>query len=251
MAFKFYNPGKIQDKLIRNVCVSLRLPSGWAFVEDDGSKSYDLIHCPVCIDETPCQAGLRILKEKFERLLDTPSSYASKKLLEEGAKGDTLSIHAAGDLEVIENRFNRIGKKASLSKDKEVQNFLDYCDSIDSDLFVEACESFSGEELNELQNNLDTDDYQRTIKIFTERIKDIAKQRLEEICDYADSEIRTHELTIEMAQRAIANIHQELEESIKKPSSNIPENSLITFLEAYSILSIKRYLLPFKSLIRE
>lgn len=102
------------------------------------------------------------------------------------------------------------------NKDKEVQNFLNYCDSIDSDLFVEACESFSGEELNELQNNLDTDDYRRTIKIFTERIKDIAKKRLEEICDYADSEIRTHELTIEMAQKAIANIHQELEESIKK-----------------------------------
>ena len=65
MVFKFYNPGKIQDKLIRNVCVSLRLSTGWAFVKDDASKSYDLIHCPVCIDETPCQAGLRILKEKF------------------------------------------------------------------------------------------------------------------------------------------------------------------------------------------
>lgn len=65
MVFKFYNPGKIQDKLIRNVSVSLRLPSGWAFVKDDSSKSYDLIHCAVCIDETPCQAGLRILKEKF------------------------------------------------------------------------------------------------------------------------------------------------------------------------------------------
>lgn len=133
-------------------------------------------------------------------------------------KGETFK-YSDGNISMMINpngislKYNTITKP---NKDREVQNFLNYCDSIDSDLFVEACESFSGEELNELQNNLDTDDYQRTIKIFTERIKDIAKKRLEEICDYADSEIRTHELTIEMAQRAIANIHQELEESIKK-----------------------------------
>ncbi len=62
---------------------------------------YEVLENPL-LNETTFQEAKRILKEKFERLLDTPSSYASKKLLEEGAKGDTLSIHAAGDLDVIE-----------------------------------------------------------------------------------------------------------------------------------------------------
>ena len=65
MAFKFYNPGKIQDEVIRNVCVSLRLPSGWAFLMDSETKTYDLIHGQRDQDEAPCLAGTRILKEKF------------------------------------------------------------------------------------------------------------------------------------------------------------------------------------------
>lgn len=63
MEFRFYNPGKVSEDAIRSVTVSLRFQDGWLFVNH--SDSYDLIEGEKTDNETPIQAGLRILKESF------------------------------------------------------------------------------------------------------------------------------------------------------------------------------------------
>ena len=102
------------------------------------------------------------------------------------------------------------------TKDRDVTTFLNFCDSLNDDLFVEVCETFSNEELTRLQNNLDTDNYQETIKIFSTRVGEVAHNRLAEICNAADSEIRRQEMIIENAKKAIEDIHKELDEAHAK-----------------------------------
>ena len=109
-------------------------------------------------------------------------------------------------IEVTPNsiRINFKSKPAVPStKDRDVATFLNFCDSLNDDLFVEVCETFSNEELTRLQNNLDTDNYQETIKIFSTRVGEVAHNRLAEICNAADSEIRRQEMIIENAKKAI------------------------------------------------
>lgn len=122
-------------------------------------------------------------------------------------------------IEVTPNsiRINFKSKPAVPStKDRDVATFLNFCDSLNDDLFVEVCETFSNEELTRLQNNLDTDHYQETIKIFSTRVGEVAHNRLAEICNAADSEIRRQEMIIENAKKAIEDIHQELDEAHAK-----------------------------------
>ena len=122
-------------------------------------------------------------------------------------------------IEVTPNsiRINFKSKPAVLStKDRDVATFLNFCDSLNDDLFVEVCETFSNEELTRLQNNLDTDNYQETIKIFSTRVGEVAHNRLTEICNAADSEIRRQEMIIENAKKAIEDIHRELDEAHAK-----------------------------------
>lgn len=122
-------------------------------------------------------------------------------------------------IEVTPNsiRINFKSKPAVPStKDRDVATFLNFCDSLNDDLFVEVCETFSNEELTRLQNNLDTDNYQETIKIFSTRVGEVAHNRLTEICNAADSEIRRQEMIIENAKKAIEDIHQELDEAHAK-----------------------------------
>ena len=114
----------------------------------------------------------------------------------------------------ISIRYNSAPKRSN--KDAEVTKFLNFCDSLNDDLFVEVCETFSNEELTRLQNNLDTDNYQETIKIFSTRVGEVAHNRLAEICNAADSEIRRQEMIIENAKKAIEDIHQELDEAHAK-----------------------------------
>lgn len=102
------------------------------------------------------------------------------------------------------------------TKDRDVAEFLNFCDSIDDDLFVEVCETFTNEELTRLQNGLDTDSYQETIKVFSTRVGEVAHNRLTEICNAADSEIRRQEMIIEAAKKAIDDIHKELDEAHAK-----------------------------------
>lgn len=116
----------------------------------------------------------------------------------------------------ISIQYNNAPKKSA--KDIDVEKFLNFCDSIHEDLFTEVCESFAPGELEMLQNDLDTDNYYNTIKIFSTRVGEIANNRLTEICNAADSEIRRQEMIIEKAKQAIEDIHKELDEAHTKYS---------------------------------
>lgn len=99
---------------------------------------------------------------------------------------------------------------------KEVEDFLHYCDELDDDLFIEVCESFDESELDALQKNLDTDNYKETINIFKTRVQEIAQNRLVEIINEADAEIKTQERIIAEAHQIIEAIHKDLEEATIK-----------------------------------
>ena len=99
---------------------------------------------------------------------------------------------------------------------KEVQDFLHYCDELDDDLFIEVCESFDESELDALQKNLDTDNYKETINIFKTRVQEIAQNRLVEIINEADAEIKAQERIIAEAHQIIEAIHKDLEEATRK-----------------------------------
>lgn len=102
------------------------------------------------------------------------------------------------------------------NKDKEVARFLNFCDEIHNDLFVEVCDSFEDSELDKLQKDLDTDNYQNTIKVFTTRAREIANSRLTEICNEADAEIRHQEEIIKAAKQTIEIMHKDLDEAYTK-----------------------------------
>lgn len=102
------------------------------------------------------------------------------------------------------------------SKDKEVNAFFDYCNNLDDDFFVEVCETFAEGELEFLQNQLDTDDYKKTINIFTSRIKEVGNKKLSEIINAYDAEIKMQEHKMESAKKRIAEIHTELDKAIRK-----------------------------------
>ena len=99
---------------------------------------------------------------------------------------------------------------------KEVEDFLHYCDELDDDLFIEVCESFDESELDALEKKLDTDDYKETINIFKTRVKEIAQNKLTEIINEADSEIKAQERIISEAYQIIEAIHRDLEEATRK-----------------------------------
>ena len=104
----------------------------------------------------------------------------------------------------------------AVSKDKDIAEFLNFCDSLNDDLFVEVCETFSDEELFNLQTALDTDNYKNTIKVFSTRVGEVAHSRLTEICNDADAEIRHQEEVIRNAQAIIEDIHRELDKAHAK-----------------------------------
>lgn len=95
--------------------------------------------------------------------------------------------------------------------DAEIEDFLRYCDNLDDDLFIEVCESFHDHELEHLQKQLDTPAYKETIKIFTQRVKEVANNRLTEIINEADAELNRQEQIIKNARQAIEDIHKELD----------------------------------------
>ena len=113
----------------------------------------------------------------------------------------------------INIQYNNTPKKST--KDIDVEKFLTFCDSIDADLFTEVCETFTDGELEALEKDLDTDNYQNTINVFKNRVREVANNKLTEICNAADAEIRKQELIIKDAQTTIDNIHSELDKAIK------------------------------------
>lgn len=109
----------------------------------------------------------------------------------------------------ISIRYNSMPKRTN--KDAEVTKFLNFCDNLNDDLFSETCESFTDGELDALQEALDTDNYRNTIKVFTTRVREIANNRLTEIVNDADVEIRHQEEIIRNAQAIIDDIHKTLD----------------------------------------
>lgn len=106
--------------------------------------------------------------------------------------------------------------KKDNTKETVVDNFLTYCDKLDDDFFVEVCDTFTGAEMEKLQEQLDTDDYQKTIDLFTARIKEVGNTRLSEIINAYDSEIKIQEHKIESAKKRISEIHTELDKATRK-----------------------------------
>lgn len=111
----------------------------------------------------------------------------------------------------ISIRYNSMPKRSN--KDSEVTEFLNFCDNLADDLFTETCESFTDGELNTLQEMLDTEKYRTTIEVFTTRVKEIANNKLAEIVNEADIEIRHQEQIIRNAQAVIDDIHKTLDEA--------------------------------------
>lgn len=114
----------------------------------------------------------------------------------------------------ISIRYNSMPKRTN--KDAEVAKFLNFCDNLNDDLFSETCESFTDGELEALQEALDTDNYRNTIEVFTTRVREIANNRLAEIVNDADVEIRHQEEIIRNAQAVIDDIHKTLDEAHAK-----------------------------------
>ena len=134
-------------------------------------------------------------------------------------KGETYGYSDGNTaLEISPNsisiRYNSMPKRTN--KDAEITKFLNFCDNLDDDLFSETCESFADGELEALQEALDTDNYRNTIKVFTTRAKEIANNRLAEIVNEADVEIRHQEEVIRSAQAVIYDIHKTLDEAHAK-----------------------------------
>lgn len=134
-------------------------------------------------------------------------------------KGETYGYSDANTaVEISPNtisiRYNSLPKRTN--KDAEVTKFLNFCDNLNDDLFSETCESFTDGELDALQEALDTDNYRNTIKVFTTRVREIANNRLAEIVNEADVEIRHQEEIIRNAQAVIADIHKTLDEAHAK-----------------------------------
>ena len=126
-----------------------------------------------------------------------------------------ISINPNG-IKIQYNSNKNVNKTDKTDKEKKVQQFLSYCDKLDDEFFVEVCDTFTGEEIEKLQAQLDTDDYQKTIDIFTTRIKEVGNTRLSEIINAYEAEIKLQEHKIESAKKRIAEIHNELAEVTRK-----------------------------------
>jgi hypothetical protein len=99
----------------------------------------------------------------------------------------------------------------SNTKDQEVTEFIKFCDRLTDDLFIEVCDSFQDGELDKLQRDLNTDNYRNTIKVFTIRAKEIANNKLTEIINACDVELKRQEEIIRNANAIIKDIHSELD----------------------------------------
>lgn len=104
------------------------------------------------------------------------------------------------------------------NKDKEIQDFLNYCNKLDDELFVEVCESFEPGELAKLENGLDTKYYKNTITKFTDTVKRIAHEKFEKLITESNLKLKQQEEIINDVKKRITEIHNELEIASKKYS---------------------------------
>lgn len=101
---------------------------------------------------------------------------------------------------------------------KQRDKFIEYCNNLDDDLFVEVCDTFEDGELDNLQKMLDTNKYEIAINTFVNRVKEVASSKLSQVINEADVELKRQEQIIAQANLAIEEIHKELEEAHKKYS---------------------------------
>ena len=101
-------------------------------------------------------------------------------------------------------------------QETEISEFLKYCENISDDLFIEICESFEDGELNQLQKQLDTENYKDTINTFKSRAKELAERHLTEITNSLYAEKSKLENIIFDAKYRIDNICKELEHANNK-----------------------------------
>lgn len=117
----------------------------------------------------------------------------------------------------IQYQTNVDTKQATVDIDSR-DKFIDYCNHLDDDLFVEVCDTFEDGELDNLQEMLDTNKYEVAINIFVNRVKEVASSKLSQVINEADVELKRQEQIIAQANLAIEEIHKELEEAHKKYS---------------------------------
>lgn len=102
--------------------------------------------------------------------------------------------------------------------DEDVTLFLNFCDALNDELFVETCESFGDGELKKLQDDLDTPNYKNTINVFTERVREIANNRLTQIINEAEAEMSRRRQVILDCEETIKSLQEEVNAAIKKYS---------------------------------
>ena len=125
-------------------------------------------------------------------------------------KGESFE-YSDGNTQISINPHGISIQYQSNVNDAEIEDFLQYCNHLDDDLFIEVCESFQEKELESLQKQLDTPEYKEAIQIFTQRVKEVANNKLTEIINTADVELTRQEQIIKTARQTIEDIHKELD----------------------------------------
>lgn len=127
-------------------------------------------------------------------------------------KGENYDYENGGtSVHVTPNGISISYKYSEPQRDRDIKEFLDYVDKMDNVLFVEVCESFEPGELDQLQKDLDTENYSNAIFTFMMRTKTVANDRMNQILNEAHAEITAQEKRIEKAKAAINEIHKDLE----------------------------------------
>lgn len=133
------------------------------------------------------------------------------------SKGESFNYADANT--IISVSPNGISIQYQINVDtKQRDKFIEYCNNLDDDLFVEVCDTFEDGELDNLQQMLDTNKYEVAINTFVNRVKEVASSKLSKVINESDVEIKRQEQIIAQANLAIEEIHKELEEAHKKYS---------------------------------
>lgn len=130
-------------------------------------------------------------------------------------KGESFE-YSDGNTQISINPHGISIQYQSNVNDAEIEDFLQYCNHLDDDLFIEVCESFQENELESLQKQLDTPEYKEAIQIFTQRVKEVANNRLTEITNAATAEIQRLEQVIIDSRNTIYSLRAEIENANAK-----------------------------------
>lgn len=133
------------------------------------------------------------------------------------SKGESFNYADANTIISVSPKGISIQYQTNIDTEQR-DKFIEYCNNLDDDLFVEVCDTFEDGELDNLQQMLDTVDYQSAINTFVNRVKEVASSKLSKVINESDVEIKRQEQIIAQANLAIEEIHKELEEAHKKYS---------------------------------